>query len=259
MNIRILVATHKKASVPPEDIYQPIHVGKALTDADFGFEGDNVGDNISARNKSFCELTAVYWAWKNLSADYVGLVHYRRFFAKGVHLTTSGKFHAALLRGDFERLLGRADVVLPCRRHYWVETTRGQYEHAHNPYDMAVCEQVIAERHPECLDAFGRVMGRTSGHRFNMFVMKRALFDDYCAWLFDILFEMERRIDISGYNAYNKRVFGFIGERLLDVWIEARGVRYVEANVYFLGRMNWLGKIYQFLKRKTRGGADFEG
>ena len=159
---------------------------------------------------------------------------------------------------DWERLLGEADVVLPKKRHYFIETTRSQYAHAHNPRDLDVAEQVVAELHPDAADAFGKVMSRTSGHRFNMFVMRRDMFNDYCEFLFSTLFEMERRIDTSKYNDYNRRVFGFIGERLMDVWIEARGVKYVEQDVTFMGKMNWPHKIYEFLKRKAKGGADYK-
>ena len=46
-----------------------------------GFFLDNEGANISSKNKSYCELTTQYWAWKNVDADYYGFCHYRRFFS----------------------------------------------------------------------------------------------------------------------------------------------------------------------------------
>ena len=79
-DIKILVATHKKYLMPTDDIYIPIQVG-AEGKEDLGFQKDNEGDNISAKNPFYCELTGMYWAWKNLNADYIGLVHYRRHFA----------------------------------------------------------------------------------------------------------------------------------------------------------------------------------
>ena len=93
-------------------------------------------------------------------------------------------------------------------------------------------------------------MKRTSGHRFNMFIMKRELADAYCAWLFPVLFELEARLDLSGYSAYDARVFGFVGERLLDVWLLYRGYRGRDIPYVFLEKQNWLKKGAAFLKRK---------
>lgn len=255
-DIKIIVAAHKKALMPSDSCYLPLHVGSEGKEP-IGFTGDNTGDNISAKNPSFCELTGVYWAWKNLKADYVGLVHYRRIFAKHYSPTLKGKRNQILTGQDYEHILSEYDVILPKKRHYYLETSRSQYEHAHNPSDLTIVEQIIEQRHPESVEAFRKVMGRTSGHRFNMFVMRRDLFNDYCEWMFDILMELERRIDISAYNSYNKRVFGFIGERLLDVWIETRHVRYAEQRVLFLERQNWLKKIFKFIGRKIAGGSNF--
>ena len=79
--MKILVCTHKPGFVLQDDIYTPIQVGKALSNVDLGFLGDDKGDNISVKNKEFCELTAMYWAWKNLkNLDVIGLCHYRRYF-----------------------------------------------------------------------------------------------------------------------------------------------------------------------------------
>ena len=86
MNIKIIVATHKKYWMPSDPVYFPIHVGaEGKKDPmghplDLGYIKDNTGENISDKNKNYCELTGLYWAWKNLNADYIGLAHYRRHF-----------------------------------------------------------------------------------------------------------------------------------------------------------------------------------
>ena len=95
-------------------------------------------------------------------------------------------------------------------------------------------------------------MGRTKLHILNMFVMKKQLFDEYCSWLFSILFELEKRIDISGYNQYEARVYGFISERLFNVWFKKQKLKVKEMPVVFLEKPNWPKKIIEFLKRKFR-------
>ena len=95
-------------------------------------------------------------------------------------------------------------------------------------------------------------MGRTRLHILNMFVMKKTLFDEYCSWMFNILFKLEKRIDISGYNQYEARVFGFISERLFNVWLENQQLKVKEMPVINLEKVNWVKKINKFLIRKFR-------
>ena len=81
MNCKIIVSCHKDDILVNQEPYLPIHVGKALNTNDLGIAGDDTGDNISSKNKSYCELTGLYWAWKNLKGvDIIGLCHYRRYF-----------------------------------------------------------------------------------------------------------------------------------------------------------------------------------
>ena len=253
MDIKILVATHKKYWMPDDDVYLPIHVGREGK-ADLGYLGDNTGENISAKNANYCELTGLYWAWKNLKCDYIGLCHYRRYFAgKNLHTNNAEKKKAVILhRQDYEKLLREYDVILPVKRNYYIETVRNQYEHAHNKRDLDEAEKIVTELYPEYSEAFAKVMGRTKLHILNMFVMNKALFDEYCSWLFSILFELEKRIDITNYNKYEARVFGFISERLLNVWLEKQQLKVKEMPVVFLEKQNWPKKIVEFLKRKFK-------
>lgn len=253
MDIKILVAAHKKYWMPNDDVYLPIHVGREGK-ADLGYIGDNTGDNISAKNANYCELTGLYWAWKNLKCDYIGLCHYRRYFAsKSMHTNNAEKKKAVILhRADYEKLLQEYDVILPQKRNYYIETMRSQYEHAHNKRDLDETERIVAELHPEYSEAFVKVMGRTKLHILNMFVMKKALFDEYCSWLFSILFELEKRIEVTNYSQYEARVFGFISERLFNVWLEKQQLKIKEVPVVNLEKVNWVRKVYKFLKRKFR-------
>ena len=79
-NIKIIVATHKNYWMPEDNMYIPVHVGAEGKDLDLGYIKDNTGDNISKKNKNYCELTGLYWAWENIDAEYIGLAHYRRHF-----------------------------------------------------------------------------------------------------------------------------------------------------------------------------------
>lgn len=253
MNIRIVVATHKAYWMPEDDVYLPLHVGREGKQ-DLGFTGDNTGENISRKNANYCELTGLYWAWKNLRCDYIGLCHYRRYFAHSKHGSSlAAKKTAIFHKADYEKLLQSYDIILPKKRNYYIETVRSQYEHAHNKQDLDEVEAIIAERYPEYSEAFTKVMSRTKLHILNMFVMKKDLFDEYCAWLFSILFDLEKRIDICSYDGYQARVYGFLGERLFNVWLEKQQLRAIEVNVINLEPIKWSIKIINFLRRKFFG------
>lgn len=239
--------------MPDDDVYLPIHVGKTGK-ADLGYVGDNTGDNISVKNANYCELTGLYWAWKNLKCDYIGLCHYRRYFTnKKIYTNNTEKKKTSILnRKDYEKLLQEYDVILPVERNYYIETVRSQYEHAHNKRDIDEAEKIVEELYPEYSEAFTKVMGRTRLHILNMFVMKKVLFDKYCCWLFSILFELEKRIDITNYSQYEARLFGFIAERLFNVWLEKQQLKIKEVPVVNLEKVNWVKKINKFLIRKFR-------
>lgn len=245
-NAKIIVATHKAYQMPADSMYVPIQVG-AEGKASLGYAVDNVGDNISAKNKNYCELTGLYWAWKNLDADYIGLAHYRRHFS----VRSKGDKWASILTADeLNQLLKENDVILPKPRNYFIESNYSQYVHAHHAIDLDTTREIISEKYPGYLKAYDAYMKRTIGHRFNMFIMKKEKFNDYCSWLFDILFELENRLDISQYNQNDSRVFGFVSERLIDVWLETNSIKYKEIPCMFMEKQNWLVKGFNFLKRK---------
>lgn len=249
MKACIIVATHKRSPMPSSSLYLPVQAGAAIHPP-LPYQSDAVGDSISAKNAGFCELTALYWAWKNLDADYLGLCHYRRYlaphrfgFRRSVPLTVA----------DAALFLRTAPVLLPKKRNYYIETGYNQYVHAHHEQDLVLTRTILSERYPEYVTAFDTTLLRTKGHRFNMFLMRRDLLDIYCTWLFDVLFALEERLDTSDYSDYDKRVFGFVGERLLDVWIETNHIVYHELPVLHTESQHWLRKGSAFLKRKFFG------
>lgn len=247
MNIQVIVATHKAYQMPEDPMYLPLHVGKAGKDLELGFQGDNTGDNISCKNATFCELTGIYWAWKNLSCDYIGLAHYRRHFCEK---KVKDKWDSILTTAEAEALLKDTDVLLPKRRNYYIETVYNQYIHAHpaEPLDLAL--KLASEQGANYQKAAETMKIRSWTHIYNMFLMKKEIFDGYCQWLFPILFQVEQEIDISSYSQYDKRVYGFLSERLLDIYLEANGIPYREIPVIFMEQQNWLKKGTAFLKRK---------
>lgn len=248
MDIKIIVATHKAYRFPTDAMYFPVHAGKALhPELDLGFPGDDTGENISTKNPNYCELTCLYWAFQNLQAEYVGLAHYRRHFARA---GLGNKWQRVLTQKQLEALLQKAPVVLPKKRNYYIETNYQQYIHAHHKEDLELTEAILREDYSQYLPAYEKSMASTKGHRFNMFVMRQDLFQNYCHWLFDILFKLEARLDISEYSSYDARVFGFVAERLLDVWLETNQIAYAEAPVCNMENQHWGKKIIGFLKRK---------
>lgn len=252
MDIKILVATHKSYWMPTDNVYLPVHVGKEGKEY-IGFIGDNTGDNISTKNASYCELTGLYWAWKNISADYIGLCHYRRYFTRTNPINCEKKKQVILSRNEWEKLLEKHPIIVPDKRKYYIETNRSHYNHSHYAKDIDTTEKIIQEKYPQYINAFTKVMKRTWAHMFNMFVMRKDYLDEYCTWLFDVLQELENRTDITNYNVIEARIYGYISELLLDVWLENKQYEYYEQNVAFLEPQNWIKKGGIFLRRKIMG------
>lgn len=250
MEAKIVVATHKLYNMPEDSLYLPVQAGRALREP-LLFVGDDTGENISAKNHTYCELTVLYWAWKNLEVDVCGLCHYRRYLAESLF----GKKWNRILSGKtLERLMKQTDVILPKKRNYFIETNYTQYIHAHHKQDLDIVRVILEEQYPEYIQAFDRYMSSTKGHHFNMFIMRKNILDAYCTWLFAIMEELEKRLDISTYDEYNKRVFGFVSERLLDTWLETNHISYKELPVVYIENQKWIKKGTAFILRKLNAG-----
>lgn len=246
-SIFFAVALHERYPLPTDSLYTPVQAGAALAQP-LGLMQDDTGDQISQKNPNFCELTVMYWMTRNVQADWYGLCHYRRFFS----LRRTGKKQQRILtQAQAQQLVTQADIFLPKKRHYWIETNLSQYAHAHHGEDLLKVRAVLARQHPGQEKAFDRVMARRSGHRFNLMLMRREAMLDYADWLFPLLFEAEKEIDWSGYDARNQRVFGFLAERLLDVWLEGQQWRVKELPVVHLESQHWPRKVAAFLYRKV--------
>lgn len=226
--VKILVCCHKPGEWLSDDVYMPIQCGKAISKYDLGIQGDDTGDNISAKNPYYCELTALYWAWKNLkNVDYIGLCHYRRYF-DFAHKKSFGKTYRNLQNfqinlsdlelPNIDMVLKKCDVILP-KRDILPYSLECHYKAMHIPEDWEMLKHIVQEKYPEYVDGFLQVTQHNNKiSPYNMFIMPYGLFCEYSQWLFSLLVEMEHRIHISS-DEYQQRVFGFMAERLLNVWI----------------------------------------
>ncbi|GEL38641.1 lipopolysaccharide biosynthesis glycosyltransferase [Lacticaseibacillus paracasei subsp. tolerans DSM 20258] len=256
MKVYIGVAAHKFYPICPSEEYVPIQVGAAGKEMISGFTQDDCGKNISQLNPYFSELTAAYYIWQNVQSDVKGMVHYRRYLGKSLVFgknSTQKVFDAALKKKDIERLLTQSPVIVASKRHYYIESNYSHYAHAHNVQDLDITGKIIKELYPKYSNEFDIVMKKSSAHMFNMYIMKGDLFDQYHKWLFDILFELNKRIDITDYSAQESRVFGYISELLLDVWLGTNKISPIEAKVLYTEQQHVLKKAINFIRRKILG------
>lgn len=251
MNIKIIVATHMDYRMPEDTMYLPLHVGKngsVATD----IPGDDTGENISSKNYCYCELTGLYWAYKNLDCDYLGLAHYRRHFSdKTIFGRYFGdRFKAVVGHEKVEAILENHDAILPRKMNYVIESIYDHYIHTHYPEPLEETRRILTEFYPEYVDTYDEVMKKRSAHMFNMFIMKKKDSDKYCQWLFSILEELEGRVDISWYNPFQARVYGRVSELLLNVWIKGNNLSVKSLPVVYIEDVHWFKKIKKFLISK---------
>lgn len=206
--VKIIVACHKPVKVYCNSVYTPVHVGRAISDNIEEmklFQGDDSGDNISCKNKSYCELTAQYWAWKNLDCEYIGLCHYRRYFSEEVTVNNIEN-----ITHGFDIVLANK-IVLQKSIYRWL---LGEFL----PEDMYIFITLLKKMYPSnAVEIENYFMKNNSIHPCNMFLCKKELFDEFAEWQFNFLFELEKFIRFSDYSR-PKRIMGYFGETLLNVF-----------------------------------------
>lgn len=237
--IIILTSFHKNSDLFMSNIVQPIQVGADLNDiVSEKYLRDNTGDHISAKNRMYCELTAQYWAWKNLDADYYGFMHYRRYFSfndESLKLDQYGNIVYSRITPDVLAKLGYTDEAI----HRTVEPydvlsvapqnvrdldgSASVYQHYgnsayHRIKDLDTVMQIIDEKYPEYSAACRKYLNGRYGFFCNMYILKKEIFHDYCGWLFGILEEHARRTDFTDYDINEYRVSGFLAERLWGIY-----------------------------------------
>jgi hypothetical protein len=216
----IYIATHKEFKNPQLYGFVPLQVG-AEGKKMLGYLTDNVGDNISNKNPNFCELTGLYWVWKNCSDDYKGIVHYRRFFGKS---NFSNSIKDVYTYEQLISMLDTADIILPFVEIFKQDTKNELLLQCCTKSIFENLERIIKSKYPEYSRTFDEYFSRNESMLFNMMFCKKELFDQYCSWLFDILFELEKYVDLNELNDYQKRLYGFLSERLLNIWVRENKV-----------------------------------
>lgn len=211
----VYIALHKDTPLPQERGYIPLQVGAALHPR-LLYLGDNTGLHISEKNPHYCELTGLFWVWQNTRDSCKGLVHYRRYFIERGRILTEERIH---------RLLADYDVILPRREPLRESAWREFCLHSGYERDLVRTRQAVAQVDAAMLPAFDAVMAGRRLHLYNMLIASAAEFDAYCRWLFAVLTLVEADTDLTDYTPYQQRLYGFLGERLLNVWVTHRGLR----------------------------------
>lgn len=216
--IKILVAQHKEAEVFHNEVYIPIHVGKALSKTELGILCDDTGDNISHLNPYFCELTAQYWAWKNMhDVEYIGLCHYRRYF------------QTEFTMENVEQLMDGADIVL-AKSIFFSENLYSNLSRDLVPEDILAFFLYMKGRFQNDQDVINFLINCNHFNPCNMFVCKKSLFDEFCQWQFSILFDLFEILPKSPY-VREQRLMGYLAELLLPMYCITKGLKVKEIPV----------------------------
>lgn len=244
MDMEILIVTHKNFEAPFEEIneskiYIPILVGNNVSELSYQkFYRDNVYDNISNKNKNYCELTAQYWMWKNLRVDIVGLVHYRRYFVDNTNNCLANGI-------DIRKIIEAGMIITPKSQFLYGDTVWSQYKRNHNIDDLKIIRKIIKRDYHEYLNDFDTFMNKKKFYMYNMFIMSDYDFKNYSEWLFAILDKSEFEIsqNIKHYDNYQSRVYGFLSERLFNVWIMHNKKNVFEMKVKYTDKRKLSSKL----------------
>ena len=253
-NCKIYVFHYKNGEPFPDSAgYLHILAGKESYSGESNLTGDNSGENISGKNRYYSELTGIYWIYKNQSSDIVGTSHYRRFFTaqgepfryklkrflyyfagmnKGRHgliYTSDYSFweKRILTCEEASSYLNNFDAIMPVRR-MLRQSIEKHYIKYHDITDLQLLRNIIIEKSPEFIPSFDSTFQQKRIYANNMMVMKWPDFKALCDWLFMLLFEFERRVKLTEYTEYQQRIFGFLSERLITVWVNHHDLKVKE-------------------------------
>ena len=265
------VAFHKKYFDYRDDIITPIYVGAKINRENLEYLKDSTGNNISEKNGNFCELTGIYWMWKNVDADFYGMMHYRRYISfenrwkyklKRMLYVFSRVFYLKLIismlgmkelfqvkvsdeqlmRKEIEKMskkitseIQKYDIILP-KKEIFNKSVYKQYKSSHIAEHLDKLLEIVKENYPY----YEKTIKKGNKiYPLNIFIMKKKYFFEYSEFVFDVLFKLEKKIEIPS-DAYQKRVFGFLSERMMLPFIEylkdKKNVKVKEGVVLYLER-----------------------
>lgn len=212
--------------------------------------GDNEGDNISSKNRCYSECSALYWAWKNYdkigNPDYIGLMHYRRHFIFNDNYYKShisDDWHRALcyinenfIDDNYQNKIGLNDknIQYSCENYDIVvskdaslnlignKNLKENYENTipgakGKDFDLLI--STVKKLYPQYNDVIEANINKDKKTLYQMFIMKKDIFFEYCDFLFNTLFEVEKHIDVTKYSTNGKRTMGYLAELLLSIFI----------------------------------------
>lgn len=295
MDKKVLIALHKPYRVPSDDMYIPLHVGAkekpmffrkgdsvvsedemyrtsdedAGSDVFYPIAEDDVGDNISEKNPYYCELTGLYYAYKNWKYDALGLVHYRRYFkSPNASAMERDVFKNILTGEEADDLLQAHDIIVPKRRNYYIESLYTHYAHTHEKEHLLFAARIIQEMKPAYYPYVSPAFNSREGFMFNMFIMKKDLMDSYFDFMFPVLFELEDRLTKAGlvyfmpeddtHDAkkeadFKNRMYGRVSEILFNVWFLKEAPTFTELPMLETEKTNWIEKGTSFVNAKFFG------
>ena len=248
--VKILVTYKGRHKIIESDIFTPIQTGRAIADEVFDeMIGDDTGDNISHLNSYYCEMSAIYWAWKNYeqlgNPDYIGFIHYRRHLLFNPKIKFSNELiQYKAISGDYlknsvsEHEIGsylKNYDVLAGPLHKFRSNIEVEYADKHFSKDFSIMEEIVKKSHPDYYNAFLKCKKRKTGYFLNMFVMPKQMFFEYCEFMFSVLAECVDQFKMDGYNEYQRRLF--VSERLTNVFLEKKkeeGTRVKDLPVSFI-------------------------
>ena len=248
--IQILIAAHKISELPKNSLFLPVEVGAANRKAHLpGYQRDDAGDNISAQNPNYCELTAIYWGWKNLNCDYCGIMHYRRFFSfsdtrypvsrdgrKMIRWPAATKERyeefGLLDESKMRQIIESNDLIVAesqnVKEIYTPLNHRRRTVEKHyidhedciiKMADLNLALDIAKQKYPEAAPYIDKYMHQKMYLGYNMWIAKKLIYDEICDFMFSVLKDVEDKIDIRYYNTQMARVYGYLAEVLSSAYI----------------------------------------
>ena len=228
-NVSVYVVSHKKISLDLPDGYKLIQVNCANTGEHWeNFEHDDRMENISTKNPSYCELTALYWIWKNSDSNIKGLCHYRRFLSSTSNVELKGKVYQVYSREIKSKIISKDQIVKALEKYDvlvaqpWVPFPNKELDDLKiycYSKDIQIMVDVINKMFPDYSEALEQLLDSKCACHYNILIANKEVFDNYCEWLFSVLGEIEKRCDISSYDTQHKRIYGYFAELLMNVYL----------------------------------------